>query len=818
MVQTSQTYGHEMPIKLCAVFRPSLHARGTYRWHGSGRHASRKLHPKERRSRYQARIRHKTVLGDTLSDKALEKFEMWGGVECTVNRVRGNYFEQLKRSTHESRISDLDRFAEFGITALRQPVLWERVAPRGLAQADWGWSDLWLRRLRELKIRPIVGLLHHGSGPLHTNLLDNKFPEKLARYAAAVASRYPWVRDYTPVNEPLTTARFSALYGHWYPHAQDERSFVRALFHQCKGVVLAMRAIRQVNPAARLVQTDDLGKTFSTPQLRYQADFENERRWVTFDLLCGRIDHQHPLWSYFMWAGAAEEELAWFSENPTPPDVLGFNYYLTSERYLDDDLGSYPTHLHGGNGRDRYVDVEAARLRSEGISGAGKLLREAWERFALPMAITECHNGCTREEQLRWFVEVWNDCKALKLAGVDVRAVTAWSLLGSFDWNSLLTREHDLYESGVFDVRSPLPRPTAIAALVKELATGEKPSHPLLDVPGWWNRPERFVHGIAVKDSGSKVKVDGARAMSELRLGAGVSPRVRPLLITGGTGTLGAAFARACARRGIPYRLTLRSEMDVADSASVAAELKASNPWAVINAAGYVRVDEAANNIAQCMRENATGAIVLAAECARRNMQLVTFSSDLVFDGSQQRPYLESDRPNPLNVYGRSKLLAEAGVLHSLPAALVVRTSAFFGPLDKYNFVTIALRELASGSRFVAPSDNLITATYVPDLVDRTLDLMIDGECGIWHLANSGALSWYQLAKCAAEMAGISIEHLIPCQSADLQLAAARPRFSALESEKAWVMPALETALDRYIAEREEQTSTLESALESEAA
>ena len=85
-------------------------------------------------------------------------------------------------------------------------------------------------------MKPIVGLMHHGSGPSYTNLLDPQFPEKLASYAAAVARRYPWITDYTPVNEPLTTARFSCLYGHWYPHHRDPLLFARALLAQLRGV------------------------------------------------------------------------------------------------------------------------------------------------------------------------------------------------------------------------------------------------------------------------------------------------------------------------------------------------------------------------------------------------------------------------------------------------------------------------------------------------------------------------------------------------------------------------------------------------------
>src|SRR3712207_2719887 len=92
--------------------------------------------------------------------------------------------------------------------------------------ADWAWADERLGRLRELGITPIVGLVHHGSGPRHTSLIDPAFADGLAAFARAVAERYPWVAYYTPINEPLTTARFSGLYGHWYPHGRDQRPII----------------------------------------------------------------------------------------------------------------------------------------------------------------------------------------------------------------------------------------------------------------------------------------------------------------------------------------------------------------------------------------------------------------------------------------------------------------------------------------------------------------------------------------------------------------------------------------------------------------
>ena len=420
--------------------------------------------------------------------------ELWAGVECTVNRVGDQYFDQLEQNGHATRLDDLNLFAELGVSAMRYPILWERTAPNGPKQADWSWADERLGRMQKLGIRPIVGLVHHGSGPRHTSLIDPAFAPGLAEFAQAFADRYPWVEHYTPVNEPLTTARFSGLYGHWYPHGRDDLTFMRALLTQCRAVALSMAAIRKVNPKAQLIQTEDLSKTFSTPLLAYQADLENERHWLSFDLLCGRVNRNHPLWGYLLASGISETELEVFLDHPCPPDVMGINHYVTSDRFLDERLENYPSTTHGGNGRHNYADVEAVRVCAEGAAGPNVLLKEAWERYGLPIAVTEAHLGGTREEQLRWLKEVWEAAHNLRTEGVDIRAVTAWSLLGAYDWNSLVTRADGHYESGVFDLRSPHPRPTALARMLRDLADGEVHEHPLLDVPGWWRRSERLLY------------------------------------------------------------------------------------------------------------------------------------------------------------------------------------------------------------------------------------------------------------------------------------------------------------------------------------
>jgi dTDP-4-dehydrorhamnose reductase len=726
---------------------------------------------------------------------------LWGGLECTVNRVSEEYLSQLERNGHAARDDDLERFASLGIRAIRYPVLWERTAPEGLDSADWSWPDERLGILKGLGVTPIVGLVHHGSGPQHTSLVDPAFAEQLARFAGAVAQRYPWVTHYTPVNEPLTTARFSGLYGVWYPHGRDEKTFIQALLNQCRAVVLSMRAIRAVNPDAKLVQTDDLGKTYSTPEMAGLAAFYNERRWLSWDLLCGNVDAEHPLWDYLTGSGIEASELLWFRDNPCPPDVIGVNYYITSERWLDHRVERYPERYVGGAYRDhRYADIEAPRALATPTPGIGPLLQEAWERYGLPLAVTEAHIDANREDQMRWLLEIWEAAKQARAAGADVRAVTVWALLGSYDWNCLVTECKGYYEPGPFDVRSPLPRPTAVAAMMRELSTGRPLSHPALHGQGWWRRPGRFqCPPVATRATIGSISVEHHQLQGN---------SVQPILIIGATGTLGSAFARLCETRNLACRVLTRQQMDITDPVAVDRCIEQYQPWAIVNAGGYVRVDDAERDIDRCFRENALGPSILATACARRGVQLLTFSSDLVFDGEREAPYLESDAVAPLNVYGRSKAEAERKVLATHRQSLVIRTSAFFGHWDDCNFVTQALKILSSGAPFYAANDITVSPTYVPDLVHTCLDLLIDGETGIWHLTNAQPITWAELALKACDMAGVDAGRLEARPASELSYIARRPAYSALHSERAILLPTLHDALSRYLRQQEEAAAT----------
>jgi dTDP-4-dehydrorhamnose reductase len=393
------------------------------------------------------------------------------------------------------------------------------------------------------------------------------------------------------------------------------------------------------------------------------------------------------------------------------------------------------------------------------------------------MAITEAHHGGPREEQVRWLMEMWDAAQELKAEGADIRAFTVWSILGCVDWNSLLLQRHGFYESGLFDVRSNPPRPTALAEATASLARDGNYDHPVLEQLGWWHREDRFMHQLSPDRKAPRPSV-----------------ATRRLLITGGTGTLGRAFSRICNIRALDHDLLTRADMDIADPASVESVLMARQPWAVINTAGYVRVADAERESDRCHRENAHGAEVLAQACARLGIPYVTFSSDLVFDGSLGRPYVESDQVSPTCAYGMSKADAERRVADAWPRSLIVRTSAFFGPWDQYNFVHAVLRDLSQGRQVEASDRLLVSPTYVPDLVHATLDLLIDRAEGVWHLTNRGEISWHDLALCVAREAGVDTSLLVRANGG-------RSGMTALSSERGLILPPLDSAIQRYMRE-----------------
>ena len=245
------------------------------------------------------------------------------------------------------------------------------------------------------------------------------------------------------------------------------------LLAEVRATILAMRAIREVTPEARLIQTEDFGRMGGTRPVHEQVAFENERRWLTFDLLSGRVRPQHPLFRYLTGMGGADPaELRWIADHACPPDILGLNHYPRSNRWLDHRLHRFHPAFHGSNGRIRYADVAACDTHLATRPSLLSLLEETWARYKTPIAVTEVHVYEHAEGQAAWWRSAVEAAEIAAHRGIPLAAVTVWSMLGSFDWDTLCTSDVPdvTYEPGVFEIRDGVRLETPLAQAVRDTA------------------------------------------------------------------------------------------------------------------------------------------------------------------------------------------------------------------------------------------------------------------------------------------------------------------------------------------------------------
>lgn len=153
-------------------------------------------------------------------------------------------------------------------------------------------------------------------------------------------------------------------------------------------------------------------------------------------------------------------------------------------------------------------------------------------------------------------------------------------------------------------------------------------------------------------------------------------------------------------------------------------------------------------------------------------------------------------------MYGKSKAEGEKRMLKEFESTLIIRTSSFFGPWDKYNFAWHLLENVSKNKHFIAVDDITISPTYVPHLADAALDLLIDEETGIWHLTNEGHLSWYDFAVELAVRNGYKKDYIISRRQHEMQWPARRPVYSALHCNRGIQLPSLDHAMNQFVSEK----------------
>lgn len=367
--------------------------------------------------------------------------------------AEGRRQDEIVKTGHRDRVEeDLALVASYGIRYLRYGIPFHEVAadPGSL---DWAWTDRAMAALQANGLEPIVDLLHFGLPDDLWGFGDPRLPERYTTFVEGFVHRYPWVRYYTPVNEPLISARFSAQLGWWNERRTDDVSFVAAIDRAATCAVLGMAAIRARRPDAMFLQSDTCeGYAPADPAAQAQAQFLNELRFLAWDLTYGRRPGE-LVTAWLAANGMGEERLAWFAANGSSENcIVGHDYYAGNEWLIDAD-GS-------------------ARVR-EDPAGYVAQARDYHAHFGLPFMLSETNMEGSPAEG--WLTTVWNEALELRDDGLPIRGICWYGFIDHVDWDTGLREDAGRRNPcGLVDLdRRPHPvgdqyRDLALAALAGE--------------------------------------------------------------------------------------------------------------------------------------------------------------------------------------------------------------------------------------------------------------------------------------------------------------------------------------------------------------
>ncbi len=388
------------------------------------------------------------------------RFMFASGIECsypTITARDGNRtrIDELEKCFHYERWrDDLQLVRDMGIRYLRYGPPYYRMHP-GPGSHDWSFSDEVFAEMQRLGIEPIADLCHFGLPDWLGDFQNPDWPRHFAEYSRAFARRYPWVRLYTPVNEIFVCAKLSALHGMWNEQLRSEQAFVTALKHMCRANLLAIQSILEERDDALFVQSESaeyFHEGCQEPEMVAKADFENQRRFLSFDLL-----YAHPvrddMREYLRRCGLNEGEYEWFmNQGLGERIIMGNDFYERNEQIV----------LPGG------------RIEPAGdVYGWYIITRQYYERYRRPVMHTETNNiGGGEDEAPRWLWRQFLNVRLMHSEGIPVLGFTWYSLTDQVDWDVALGDERNLINPiGLYDLdRKPRPVAAAYRQIIHEFA------------------------------------------------------------------------------------------------------------------------------------------------------------------------------------------------------------------------------------------------------------------------------------------------------------------------------------------------------------
>lgn len=350
---------------------------------------------------------------------------VWGsGVECSF--LPHINVDQYKWTQHDRFWKDDLRRAkeELGISYLRYAFPWHELEPaRGTF--NWDYSDQRIAECEKLGIHLMMDVMHFGT-PLWLKQAvgDPEFPEALESFATQIVTRYRGrVKTWCPFNEPLVSALFSGDFGFWPPHSRKWRGYMPVLSRIVQATARGIRAIRKADPEATVLLCD-AAESFKTrnPDLQTEVKRRNLRRFVVMDLLLGRVDRHHPLFSWLTSYGMSELDIDWLRANPQAPDVLGLDYYPHSDWQLEFDGAGGLRQRRGDNPVGLY-----------GVANA------YYNRYGIPLMLTETSVDGKPINREIWLDTTLDHIRRLREEGVPMLGMIWWPMIDQLDWDGALT-------------------------------------------------------------------------------------------------------------------------------------------------------------------------------------------------------------------------------------------------------------------------------------------------------------------------------------------------------------------------------------------
>ena len=348
--------------------------------------------------------------------------EILSGFEST--HIVGTGEDILRLTKHTDLYEyDLALARKSGLKTLRYPAPWHDIEKRR-GVYDWRWMDQVMACMQKLHLVPILDPLNHTSFPewLNGGFAHPQFPEAYREFVTALAMRYPWVTNYSVINEPLVTTWFCGHEGMWYPYYRGDNAFVAMLMNVGRAISEISHMLVSHVPNVKLIHVDAAEKHCAVDsKSQWHAGFCNERRFLMHDLILGRVNDTYPLYPYLTDHGMTADDVAWFQQHPARIDILGLDYYAHCEFEWSTKGRVWPNRT------------------PEGFTAVAM---EYVNRYQLPVMLSETNIRGYHTDRLSWMKFMCEQCELLSerltQLHLSFHGYCWFPLIDSTDWDTLV--------------------------------------------------------------------------------------------------------------------------------------------------------------------------------------------------------------------------------------------------------------------------------------------------------------------------------------------------------------------------------------------